>query len=186
MEIAFTSTIFVRENCSNRIDKTEYCMSIYGYHKRDAIEGCKELPDACIDVILTDPPYFMPANHYFSERKLKKSFADMGIFEYYFNHLFQECHRILKEQGALYMFCNSESYPIFYWHAFQFFSKVRCLLWDKINPKLGWVWRCQHEMILYTYKSQIKMTTSDGDVFQCKMVKVNDRLPPRPKNQYHY
>ena len=99
--------------------------------KGEAITSMRKMNPHSVDMILTDPPYFMPATHYMTSADIPRTFADMGIFEHFFADFYREAHRVLAPDGVIYMFCNSESYPIFYWHAFIVFGKARCVVWEK-------------------------------------------------------
>ena len=78
----------------------------------DCLEFIKELPDKCISLIVTDPPNFLTSKYYQSRKKYR-SFANLGIFEGFFKQIFKELDRILRNNGFVYIFCNSDSYPIF-------------------------------------------------------------------------
>ena len=149
--------------------------------KGEALATMTEMEAESVDMLLTDPPYFMPATHYVSRQAWKKTFADMGIFEYYFAQYFTQAHRILKADGVVYMFCNAESYPIFYWHAYRAFQKVEMLVWDKQTIGLGSPWRRQHELILFAYKSKCDYGGNQADIIRCKRVAAAHRVHPAQK-----
>ncbi len=84
------------------------------YHG-DNLELLKSLPDKCIDMIYIDPPFF-------SDREYKTDFKGSGETrefldswdgrkEYldFIKSRLAECHRVLKDTGALYFHCD--------WHA---------------------------------------------------------------------
>ena len=83
----------------------------------DAIKCLRELPDECVDFIITDPPYnlglFMK-NRGTNMNKLRDGhFAASGWDDLNFNDwvlemdkLFSECHRVLKKRGNLIMFMS--------------------------------------------------------------------------------
>lgn len=83
----------------------------------DAIKCLSELPDACIDFIITDPPYnlglFMKKRGTNMNKLRDGHFAASGWDDLNFNDwvlemdkLFSECHRVLKRRGNLIMFMS--------------------------------------------------------------------------------
>lgn len=72
----------------------------------DCFELMKQIPDNSIDLILTDPPYGINYKLGISKKKSRifdkiKNDAPGDID---FKVFFQECHRVLKPKGSLYMF----------------------------------------------------------------------------------
>jgi site-specific DNA-methyltransferase (adenine-specific) len=95
-------------------------MEINKIHKGDCLDIMAQMPNEFVDCIVTDPPYFMPAVHYNTRKEFKRNFADLGIMDSWFKSVFKEFKRILKPNGTIYMFCDGQSYPLFYWHTYHF------------------------------------------------------------------
>jgi site-specific DNA-methyltransferase (adenine-specific) len=83
----------------------------------DAIDCLRELPDASVDFIITDPPYnlglFMKKRGTNMNKLRDGHFAASGWDDLNFNDwvlemdkLFSECHRVLKKKGNLIMFMS--------------------------------------------------------------------------------
>lgn len=148
----------------------------------DALEVLKEIGAGSIDCIITDPPYFLPAKHYQTRKDFKRNFADLGILEGFFKILFSEIDRVLKTNGFLYMFCDGQSYPLFYYHLYPYFRILRPLIWDKKTAFTGYYWRHQHEIILFGVREKSpKIPTGKGDILRHSAVKVDERLHPAEK-----
>lgn len=145
----------------------------------DCLDVMKYIPNHSIDLILTDPPYFAPAVHYQTRTKFSRRVADIGILESFVKIAFKEFARIIRSTGSIYMFCNGESYPLFFYHLYPFCRKIRVLVWDKgVKGALGfgYTWRHQHELILFGVMADSKhIPTGDGDVLRCSAVPVLDR-----------
>jgi site-specific DNA-methyltransferase (adenine-specific) len=151
-----------------------YCM--------DCMDGFKQLEDNSIDLIVIDPPYFLPAVHYQTRKQFSRNFADLGILEHFFKDVFKEFERIIKPTGRIYIFCDGQSYPLFYYHLYPFCKAVRPLIWDKKTSINGYSWRHQHEIIIFAEMPQAKPVPSgDGDILKHSAVKVNDRKHPAEK-----
>jgi len=135
-----------------------------------------------IDLIVTDPPYFIPAKHYETRRNFRRNFGDLGILESFFGMFFKELERILKEDGSFYMFCNGQTYPLFFYYSYFFTKSTRPIIWNKKTAYLGYGWRHQHEIILWgEMPNARKIETGDGDIINCKTVPVNERKHPAEK-----
>lgn len=148
----------------------------------DAIEELKKLPDDSIDLIVTDPPYYIPLTHYATRKYFDRKFADLGLIEHFFEDIFKEIKRIMKSTGIIYIFCNGQSYPLFWWHLFKFCKSVRPLIWDKKTSINGYSWRHQHELIIFAEMPKAKpIPSGDGDILRYSAVKVNERKHPAEK-----
>jgi site-specific DNA-methyltransferase (adenine-specific) len=151
-------------------------------YNEDCFETMKRMENNSIDAIITDPPYFLPASHYCTRKQFNRNFSDLGILEHFFKDIFLEFKRILKDTGVIYMFCDGQSYPLFYYHLFPFCKSVRPLIWDKKTSINGYSWRHQHELIIFAeIKNAPKVPTGDGDILRFSAVKVNDRIHPAQK-----
>ncbi len=146
----------------------------------DCIEVMRHLPDKSIDLVLTDPPYFLPAAHYQTRKQFSRNFSDLGILEHFLKDFFNECQRITKK--VVYCFCDGQSYPLFYFYLYPFCKSVRLLIWDKKTSINGYSWRHQHELIIFAELPGIKpIPTGDGDILRFSAVKVDERTHPAEK-----
>lgn len=164
------------------IVKEKKGVAINTLHKGDCLDIMAEMEYNSVDCIVTDPPYFIPAKHYSTRKEFKRNFADLGVMDSWFKVVFKEFKRILKDTGTIYMFCDGQSYPLFYWHTYHFAKSVKPLIWDKMTSINGYGWRHQHEIIMWAeMPKREKIPTGDGDVIKCRAVKVNDRIHPAQK-----
>lgn len=145
-------------------------------HLGDCLEVMRTLPDGCVDAVVTDPPYFLPAAHYNTRSATARSLSDLSILNHYFRDFFETVRRVLKPDGFLYCFCDGQSYPVFYVTAYPHFKRVRPLVWDKGTSINGYSWRHQHELILFAESEDSPaVPTGDGDILKCRAVPINDR-----------
>ena len=106
----------------------------------------------------------------------------MGILENFYKRFIEKVNRVLKEDGIVIIYCNSDSYPMFYIHLYPYVKKMRCFVWDKISCSLGYTFRHQHEMILCGERIKMKpIKTGTGDVFKYKVVKAKEKDHPAQK-----
>ena len=147
----------------------------------DCLDLIKDLPDKSVDILYSDPPY-IPPEHSKTLTKYKKTLSEMGILESWVKIFFKEIDRVLKDDGIVLLYCNSDSYPLFYIHLYPFVKKMRCFVWDKISCSLGYTFRHQHELILCGERKQMKpIKCGTGDIFKYKVVKAKDKDHPAQK-----
>ncbi len=127
----------------------------------DCLEYLKTLPDNCVDLVVTDPPYNVSrkTNILFQGRVIRK---DFGEWDYNFDPVpvMREIKRVLKPNGQIYVFCSTEQIPV-YMKIFQenwFFRNL--LVWSKTNPpprlsKTNWVFA--NEYIIYAINDKTKL-----------------------------
>ncbi len=148
----------------------------------DCLDVMRELPDNSVDMVVTDPPYFLPATHYSTRKAFKRRLSDLGMLEHFFSDVFAEWHRILKQDGCLYCFCDAQAYPVFYALAYPDYKRLTALVWDKGVAINGYSWRHQHELILMGERPEYPaIKTGDGDVLRDRAVGIDVRVHPAEK-----
>ena len=101
-----------------------------------------------VDAVITDPPYAIPAYHYIGKRGEKtpqRNLGELSIVESWFRSV-AEC---LPQDKPLYIFCDGQSYPIFFRSCYARYKRIRPLIWDKVTSFNGYTWRHQHEIIAW-------------------------------------
>jgi len=161
------------------------------YYEQDGIViyhgDCREilpyLPK--VDLVLTDPPYFLPIQSYVGTRGngyQKRMLGDLSVLRGYFDTIFSEFSNVLDETGSYYVFCDAKSYPIFWQVMFPLCKNVRLLVWDKQVSYNGYTWRHQHELIAWgELEKTYRVPTGDGDVLKCRGVLQKNRYHPAEK-----
>ena len=147
----------------------------------DCLDILDTLPEKSVDILYTDAPY-IPPEHSKTLTKYKKTLSEMGILECFYKNYLQKVDRVLKDDGIILLFCNSDSYAMFYIHLYPYVKKMRCFVWDKIMCSLGYTFRHQHELILYGERKDMKcIKCGTGDIFKYKSVKANSKSHPAEK-----
>ena len=96
----------------------------------DCLEVMKQMPDNCVDLVLTDIPYGEVNREDSGLRTLDKGKADIETFP--LNIFIDECIRISKE--SIYVFCGIEQVsPIRHGFVASGLS-TRLVIWEKTNP----------------------------------------------------
>lgn len=159
--------------------------SEFGIYTGDARALSENVPDGSADLLVTDPPYFLPVNTYVGTRGTtyhRRTVGDMSVMQTYFDVVLGEFAKKLKSTGSAYVFCDGQSYPLIYRALYPHFKYVRPLIWDKMISYNGYTWRHQHELIAWGegYDAQ-RVPTGDGDILKCRGVLQKDRLHPAEK-----
>ena len=92
----------------------------------DSLEVLKTLPDQCVDLILTDPPYFkIVANEW------DRQWKNLDEFRVWVATVAAEFRRVLKPHGALYWFCDEKVGAYCQVELDRYFSLLNNLVWRK-------------------------------------------------------
>lgn len=145
-------------------------------YQGDCVALMKSWPDGFVDMIWTDPPYGH-GNHdgdlnarLNEHRGLEnKPIAndDMDSMRLTVGAMLTEAERILKPDQCCCCCCGGGPRPTFAWLAnrmdSQGLSFFHSVIWDKINPGLGWRYRRQHEMIMVAHRKGGKLLWADDE-----------------------
>src|SRR5437773_2550217 len=119
----------------------------------DCLELMKEMPNKCIDLIVTDPPYLMEwqSNRRFDKHKKIKNDDNSD----WLKQVFEQIFRVLKEDClclSFYGWPEADKFvSIFKSSGFELKSH---LVWVKNNIGLGWFTRGKHEQAYLLAKGQ--------------------------------
>ena len=114
-------------------------MNKYSIYNTDCFEFIKTMPDNCVDLILTDPPYniaqYSTGNIKLPGREaLNNDIADWDKVNIEPKDLLEDFKRILKPKGNIFVFTSYNQ--IGKWHeAFdREFNTFQFFIWHKTNP----------------------------------------------------
>lgn len=130
----------------------------------DCLEGLAAVPDKSVDVVITDPPYFLSMGHAGCNTNARDSdalnsnrtFNDLAICTPFYKQLFQEYRRVLKDDGSFYFFTDWRGYA-YYFPLINAELPVRnMIVWDKKSGP-GSFYSFAHELVIFgTYKGKTK------------------------------
>lgn len=118
----------------------------------DCLTEMKLIPDASVDMILTDIPYGEVNRHSNGLRNLDKSYADIVSFD--LESLCKEFVRITK--GSIYVFCGIEQVSDLKKTFHDLGLSTRVIVWEKTNPSPmngDKLWLSGIELCVYAKKS---------------------------------
>lgn len=149
----------------------------------NCLTAIKNMPDMCIDLIVTDPPYKLTSRGgsgtmggYWKEEKAKKGVIfdnnSISCKEY-----LPEFYRILKNKSILYLMCNNTNLQEMINVATQSgFKFVKSLIWEKGNKICGRYYMNCFEYILLFRKGGDKPINKCGtpDILKIPVKKMKD------------
>lgn len=114
----------------------------------DCLEVMKQMPDKCVDLVVTDPPYSRNTITAHSRNGVR-NLGDLSIQEFFYRAMYQEFSRILKEGGVMFTFCDDLFYPILFAASYNNTQGHSLITWDKKHISFGRPIRKRHELIMY-------------------------------------
>ena len=92
----------------------------------DCLDILKRLPDKCVDLVLTDPPYFgIVKNEWDNQWK------DVFEFQKWVGKIGKEIYRVLKDNGSLYWFGDDKTVAYCQIELDKYFRLLNNLVWRK-------------------------------------------------------
>ena len=98
-------------------------------YNADCLEVMKYMPDKCVDLVLTDPPYGMEYSRHIKNWRQDKIQNDDNL-EWLPEYL-EQAGRILKDDGSIYTFCSYHNIDKFKVQVEKQFGVRNILIWDK-------------------------------------------------------
>ena len=153
-------------------------------YNEDCLEGMKKIPDNSIDLICTDPPYCVGA----TSNGSKANFTDLNLIRPFFDCLFTEWERILKDGKHIYVCTDWRTYPLLYPILQKYFVVRNLIVWDYGWIKAGNWYRFTHELIMFATKGKSTRNftpdISNSDIWRIKTINytdTNNKLHPSQK-----
>ncbi|MCK9442548.1 MAG: site-specific DNA-methyltransferase [Methanothrix sp.] len=108
----------------------------------NCLDLLNNIPDNYVDLIVTDPPYLM---NYKTNRRKNKNHEFCSVIqndtgeeaEQLLKKVIKESYRVLKENTAMYMFCNSNKVEFFKIELQKYFNIKNMIIWVKNNHTAG-------------------------------------------------
>lgn len=147
--------------------------------KDEAIKFLKSLPNNCIDLIVTDPPYGDNAVYGWHNKAIKNNENPLINCQ-----ALTELYRVLRRNRSLYIFTNWKHYPFLTEFIIRYtkFSIRHLIVWKKHNFGMGWAFRHQYELILVLEKGKPKYNLTDfSDVQNASHINHNEVTHPHEK-----
>ena len=160
----------------------------YKIYQGDCLEVMGGIKDKSVDLIVTDPPYLMDyqSNRRKKEDRFDKIKNDKGNYMLIQDYL-EECHRIMKDNTAIYCFCSWHNIDFFKNEFEKHFKLKNILVWNKNNHGTGDLkgsYAPKHEFILFGHKGRTLLREKRiADVIDCPKISSNKLTHPTEKPQ---
>lgn len=161
------------KGCGNKIGPFECCTVVVG----DCLDVMADMPDGCIDLVMTDPLFALPVATAASRKRIR-NLGDFSASSCQMSLVFDELERITRPSSRLFVFCDAVFYPVLYAVCYETWD-CQLLVWDKKRFGFGRDFRKRFELILYLRGVEappLHRPNNRADVFQYDRVPSNKRL----------
>ena len=147
----------------------------------DCLDVLRQLPDKCVDLVLTDPPYGMLFQSNYRQEKYNKIENDDNLD--WLDEWCEQLNRIKKDDSHIYIFCSWHNVDVFKHTVEKFFPVKNVLIWQKNNTGMGDLFNDyapEYEMILYCNPNNKKLNGGrDSNILRYK--RTQNELHPTQK-----
>jgi len=108
-------------------------------YNEDCLEGMKRIKNGSVDLVVTDPPYLIKYKTNYRKDKSHKFCNEIlnDDNEEMIKNYIKECYRIMKDDTAMYMFCNLDKVEFFKAELSKYFKIKNMIIWVKNNWTAG-------------------------------------------------
>jgi len=152
-------------------------MELNKIYQGDCLEIMKDIPDKSVDLVLTDPPYGIAY-----QKKGKP--VMIGDYGNVLGLVLPELHRILKDNGAIYIFTSFKMLGDWLYKFQMFFKMNNLIIWDKRKNsglQMGQNYGFSYEMIFYGSKGLHKLNGYCDDVLYFERKRFKQHPTRKPK-----
>ena len=160
----------------------------YKIYNDDCLKIMSNIENLSIDLVITDPPYLMnyQSNRRKKEDRFEKIKNDKDNYEL-IQKYFQECHRIMKDNTAIYCFCSWHNIDFFKQEFEKYFKLKNIIVWNKNNHGTGDLkgsYAPKYEFILFGHKGRVLLREKIiADVIDCAKIPSKKLTHPTEKPQ---
>lgn len=104
-------------------------------HHWDCLELMRLIPDKSIDLVLTDPPYWMEFQSWYRQEKHLKIDNDNNMD--WVEDFILECKRVISDEWHIYLFFSHHNIEIILSYVKKHLRYKSILVWEKNNT---WMW----------------------------------------------
>lgn len=147
----------------------------------DCLDILRQMPDKCVDLLLTDPPYGMAFQSGY--RKVKYAPIENDNSLDWVEDWMSQINRVKKDDAHLYIFCSWHNVDVFKRAVERFFPVKNILIWEKNNTGMGDLvndYAPQYEMCLYCNPNN-KALNGRRDSVILKYARTQNDLHPTEK-----
>ena len=152
----------------------------------DCWEIMKGIPDKCVDLVITDPPYGIDyqSNMRVMTKKFDKIANDNNDMRF---PVYDEMYRVLKDNTVMIAFCSFKNYADDYKYIEKLFDIKNCIIWFKGGGGIGDLTHSlltDYEMAIVGHKGQCEIRGKrHGSVWKSNKVNPSSMQHPTEKPQ---
>ena len=160
----------------------------YKLYKGNCLEVMDNMDDESVDLVVTDPPYMIDyqSNRRKKEDRFDKIKNDKDNYILIQKYL-AECHRIMKDNTAIYCFCSWHNIDFFKQEFEKHFKLKNIIVWNKNNHGAGDLkgsYAPRYEFILFGHKGRTLLREKRiADVVDCAKIPSKKLTHPTEKPQ---
>jgi DNA modification methylase len=145
------------------------------------------IDDSSVDLVVTDPPYNFDCRGRGTVHTAKDDFANnaMSPEEYvaWFKQVVDQLYRVVKDGGAVYVYCGWKLYPHVYPIIGKLFDIKNCIVWRKQHFGVGYHFRFQHEFVVFATKGKHQLRLQKRNISDVWDIdkENNNRVHPAQK-----
>jgi site-specific DNA-methyltransferase (adenine-specific) len=138
---------------------------------QDCIDFLRGMPDASVDLIVTDPAYSGMNRHMkFGHGRIVGHYGKPGNERWFHEFsddpetyavFLRECHRVLRQDRHIYIMFDSFSMLSLGALVRECFEVKGVVVWDKVHLGMGHYFRRRHEQIVFASKGKRKVSRRD-------------------------
>ena len=102
----------------------------------DCLQVMPTLPRKSFDLLLTDPPYAMPATYY-KGKKPQKKWSDTSIMQGWWRMFIAMTLPLMKDGSWLCTFTNANAISVFWPIMYEHLTYMQLSVWDKVSAGPG-------------------------------------------------
>lgn len=138
---------------------------------KDSFYAIKEIEDNSVDLIVTDPPYGINFTKGYKSGSKELVHGDDGFSVMFFlDELLKDFERVLKPDGAIYIFTRFDVYPYWWLKLKNYFNTKNQIIWFKGGGGMGDLkgnFSFNYESIIYATNGKHELRGKrDGSVWQ--------------------
>ena len=155
-------------------------------HKRiegDCLEVMRDLPRGYFDLLLTDPPYAMPATFYEGRNAAAvRHWSDSSILTGWWRGVVERVLPLLKANAMVAVFANANAVAAFWPVLFETTTSLNLAVWDKGRFGMGHPLRNQAEYIVVgSVGAAFGRSKGVANVFNVAPIHHDKRVHPAQK-----
>lgn len=153
-------------------------------YNQDCIQGMKSIPDASVDMIVTDPPYGIKYKSNFRVKTEQFQMLQNDDNDIRFE-AYPEFLRILKDDSVCVVFASWKNIAYDFIELQKYFDIKNILIWWKHGGGLGdlkHTLSTDYELAIICHKGRCKIRGKrDGSVWECTKLNPNKMVHPTQK-----